>query len=92
MNEAFGTVPTPQDPPALALRISAIWRDVLRLGGDAPPDATFLELQGQSISAVRIAGRIEEELGIEVDAAVLFEDPDLPTFINLVMTRARSGH
>ncbi|MFD2762681.1 phosphopantetheine-binding protein [Micromonospora eburnea] len=91
MNEALGTAPTPQDPPALESRIGAIWRDVLGVRDDSPPDATFLELQGQSISAVRIAGRIEEELGIEVDAAVLFEDPDLPTFIDLVMRRARSG-
>ncbi|GIJ76564.1 Phosphopantetheine attachment site [Micromonospora phaseoli] len=92
MNEIPGAAPTALDVPELRRRISAIWRDVLGVRDDAPTDATFLDLQGQSISAVRITGRIEEELGVEVDAAVLFEDPDLATFVDLVIASARDGH
>ncbi|MFI7025700.1 phosphopantetheine-binding protein [Micromonospora sp. NPDC049900] len=90
MNETPGIVPPVLDEAELRERIGAIWRDVLAVGDDASSDATFLELQGQSISAVRITGRIEEELGIEVDVAVLFEDPDLATFTDLVVAGARN--
>ncbi|MEU5945733.1 phosphopantetheine-binding protein [Micromonospora sp. NPDC047465] len=90
MNDVPGTAPNPRDPAELEWRISAIWRDVLN-AREASPGATFLELQGQSISAVRIVGRIEEELGIEVDAAVLFDDPDLRTFTDVVIRQAGSA-
>ncbi|GIJ22943.1 phosphopantetheine-binding protein [Micromonospora lutea] len=92
MNEIPGATPTALDVPELRRRVGAIWRDVLGVRDDAPIDATFLDLQGQSISAVRITGRIEEELGIEVDVEVLFEDPDLATFVDLVIASARGGH
>ncbi|MFV2104025.1 phosphopantetheine-binding protein [Micromonospora sp. LOL_024] len=92
MNEIPGATPTALDTPELRRRIGAIWRDVLGVRDDALTDATFLDLQGQSISAVRIAGRIEEELGVEVDAAVLFEDPNLATFVDLVVAGTRGVH
>ncbi|WP_433386205.1 phosphopantetheine-binding protein [Micromonospora sp. KLBMP9576] len=87
MNDAAGTADDHVEGAELRRRISTIWRDVLN-ARDASPDATFLELQGQSISAVRIVGRIEEEIGIEVDAAILFEDPDMRTFVDEVVRRA----
>lgn len=90
MNEVPETAPNQFGESELERRVSAIWCDVLGVA-QAPADATFLELQGQSISAVRIVGRIEEELGVDVDAAVLFEDPDLRTFVNLVRRRAGGG-
>jgi peptidyl carrier protein len=68
----------------LERRIAGIWRDVLGDGADRA-DATFLELHGQSISAVRIVARIEDELGVDVDVATLFEDPDLRTFVDMVL-------
>ncbi|PZF93703.1 phosphopantetheine-binding protein [Micromonospora deserti] len=60
-------------------RVEQIWRDVLHMPQERS-DATFFELQGQSISAVRIVTRIEDELGVVVDVGLLFEDPDLATF------------
>lgn len=72
------------DRPDLDQRIGQIWRDVLS-PTDEQEDATFFELQGQSISAVRIVARIEDELGLEVDIGILFEDPDLRTFVSVVM-------
>jgi acyl carrier protein len=68
--------------------VGEIWRDVLGArAGQA--GATFFELQGQSISAVRIIARIEDELGIEVDVGALFEDPDLSAFVNVVLASPR---
>lgn len=82
--------PAASDPPDSARiekRVGAIWREVLGPGAEQP-GATFFDLQGQSISAMRIIARIEDELGIEVDVATLFEDPDLSDFTTLVMAQA----
>ncbi len=76
--------PLDTDPTVLQERIAAIWQDVLRMPADRR-DATFFDLQGQSVSAVRIAARIEDELGIVIDVGILFEDPDLDTFVSKVM-------
>jgi peptidyl carrier protein len=71
-------------------KISQIWQSVLAASrGDR--DATFFELGGESISAVRIVSQVEEELGIEVDVASLFEeDPTLADFIRMV-SESRAG-
>jgi acyl carrier protein len=75
------------DVPAIEQRIRRIWADVLGMR-EGQQDATFFELMGQSISAVRILARIEDELGITVDVGFLFDDPDLPTFVREVLAKA----
>lgn len=72
----------------LADRVARIWRDVLN-AHDRSAQATFFDLGGQSIAAVRIAGRVEDELGIQVDVGMLFEDSDLDGFTRHV--RAMAG-
>jgi hypothetical protein len=69
-------------------RVTEIWRDVL---GAQPgqDEATFFELSGQSIAAVRITARVEDEVDVQVDIGELFEDPDLPTFVALVLAKAQ---
>jgi peptidyl carrier protein len=76
-------------PAEIEQRVTGIWRDVLgaREGQD---DATFFELSGQSIAAVRITARVEDEVGVVVDIGDLFEDPDLPEFVALVQAKAQS--
>lgn len=75
------------NPRELERRVEVIWRDVLD-ARDAPAGATFFELQGQSLSAVRITARIEDELSIIVDVGDLFEDPSMETFIRAVVAKA----
>ncbi|MEU0565753.1 phosphopantetheine-binding protein [Nonomuraea sp. NPDC005983] len=77
------------DRAEIERRVSEIWRDVLgaRPGQD---DATFFELSGQSIAAVRITARIEDEVGVLVDIGELFEDPDLPAFVAIVLAKAQT--
>jgi acyl carrier protein len=74
----------------VARTVEKIWADVFGVpsisGGK-----TFFELGGQSISAVRIVARIEDELGVLVDMGDLFEDPDLSTFIRQVVAMVSSG-
>jgi acyl carrier protein len=74
---------------AMVKHVEEIWRDVLGMP-EGRQDATFFELQGQSISAVRIVTRIEDELGVAVDVGLLFEDPDLTTFTREVLEKATS--
>jgi acyl carrier protein len=80
---------TTQKQPAtadIAQRVAAIWTDVLGPGSDLP-GATFFELKGQSIAAVRIAAAVEEQLGVILDIGDLFEDPDLATLTRDVQAR-----
>lgn len=74
-------------PSTVERTVTEIWKDVLNMP-DQRKDATFFELGGQSISAVRITARVEDELGIEVDLDVLFDDPDLETFVRTVTAMA----
>ncbi|MEU5716222.1 phosphopantetheine-binding protein [Streptomyces sp. NPDC020403] len=80
---------TTQQPSAtadVAQQVAAIWGDVLGPGSDRP-GATFVELNGQSIAAVRIAAKVEEQLGITLDIGDLFEDPDLETLTRGILAR-----
>jgi peptidyl carrier protein len=74
---------------AVAENVEKIWRDALD-GPPGQPELTFFDLQGQSISAVRIVARIKDEIGITVDVGVLFEDPDLATFTRAVLAAINS--
>jgi peptidyl carrier protein len=68
--------------------IEEAWKDVtgMRAGQE---DLTFFDLKGDSISAVRLVSRIEEELGIWVEVGDIFEeDPNLPGFVRLVKARS----
>ncbi|MEV5017672.1 phosphopantetheine-binding protein [Streptomyces sp. NPDC053780] len=69
----------------ISQRVAAIWTDVLGPGSDRP-GATFFELNGQSIAAVQVAAAVEEQLGLALDIGDLFEDPDLETLTNVVLT------
>jgi len=71
-------------PAVVEKHVEEIWRSVLDMP-EGRKDLTFFDLQGQSISAVRIVARVEDELGVAVDVGVLFEDPDLTTFTRTVL-------
>jgi acyl carrier protein len=71
-------------PSALREQVERIWQDVLDMPAGRR-DLTFFDLQGQSISAVRLVARIEDELGVAVDVGLLFDDPDLATFTRAVV-------
>ncbi|SDI19072.1 phosphopantetheine-binding protein [Nonomuraea jiangxiensis] len=86
------TVNHPSEPSLSAVeqQVEEIWRYVLRMPQDQE-DATFFELQGQSVSAIRIASRIEDELGIRIDAGSLFENPSMKEFIWSVTEQVKSS-
>jgi peptidyl carrier protein len=74
----------------ISQKAEQIWREVLDVS-EGQESATFFELEGQSISAVRIAARVEDEIGVTVDIGDLFEDPDLETFVRDVVALAESA-
>jgi len=68
--------------------VTRIWRDVLTVP-DGQEDASFFELGGESISAVRLVSRIEEELDVWIDVGDIFEDdPNLAALISTVIAAA----
>lgn len=68
--------------------VGAIWRDVLTVPA-GQEDATFFDLGGESISAVRLVSRIEEELDVWIDVGDIFEDdPNLADLIATVTAKA----
>jgi hypothetical protein len=78
------------DPSAVRTRVEEIWNDVLEVSPDEA-GATFFELGGQGISALRIVSRIGGDLGISVEVGEVFEYPSLEAFVRHVLTRARAA-
>lgn len=75
----------------IAQKVESIWRDVLTVPS-GQEDATFFELGGESISAVRLASRIEEELDVWIDVGDIFEeDPNLATLTQTVIAKAEEA-
>jgi acyl carrier protein len=75
---------------SIASRAEAIWRDVLGVP-DGQEDVSFFELGGESIAAVRLVSRVEDELGVLIDVGDIFEeDPNLASFVRTVL--AQAGH
>ncbi|GAA3796017.1 hypothetical protein GCM10022226_14190 [Sphaerisporangium flaviroseum] len=73
---------------AIQEKVEKIWKDVLAVV-PGEEDATFFELQGESIAATRIASRVEEEIGVDIEVADLFEDdPTLEAFVRTVVGKA----
>ncbi|HEV2376103.1 MAG TPA: acyl carrier protein [Streptosporangiaceae bacterium] len=79
------------DVATLARGATRIWADVLGMH-EGQEGATFFDLRGQSISAVRILGRLEDEFNVVLDVGFLFDDPDLAAFLNEVVTKASAAH
>ena len=68
--------------------VEAIWKDVLTVPA-GQEQATFFELGGESISAVRLVSRIEEQLDVWIEVGDIFEeDPNLEALIRTVVAKA----
>ncbi|MFC0863876.1 acyl carrier protein [Sphaerimonospora cavernae] len=83
-----GTRPGELDLPAAQTKIMEIWKRVLDVP-DGMEEATFFDLEGESISAVRIVSRIEEEIGVSLDVGDIFEkDPNPEALVRMVAAKA----
>ena len=67
--------PTAIDSPPgdeIETAVAGIWRDVLRLDR-VGVDVDFLDLGGHSLAAVRVAGQVKRQLGVEIPLALMFQ-------------------
>ncbi|GIH66846.1 MULTISPECIES: acyl carrier protein [Microbispora] len=72
-------------------KVAEIWKNVLNVP-DGMESATFFDLEGESISAVRLVSRIEEELGVSIDVGDIFEeDPDARALARKVAEAAQAA-
>jgi amino acid adenylation domain-containing protein len=60
----------------LEKKLVEIWQEVLHIQ-PIGVNASFFELGGQSLMAIRLFYRIEESFGIKLSLAVLFQDPTI---------------
>lgn len=71
----------------LAVRLAAIWRELLGLD-DLGYDDNYFDLGGDSALAVQLFSRIERELGQRLPAATLFEAPTIHALAKLLAQAA----
>ena len=63
-----------EEEAVLRERLVDIWQEVLLLGA-AHPDVDFVEVDGSSLTAVRLANRVREVTGRRIGVGVIFEHP-----------------
>jgi amino acid adenylation domain-containing protein len=78
-------LPSPENAPALEAYVAPetalereladLWRQVLGLDRAVGRNESFFELGGNSLSAARVANRLQEELGEAVHVVALFDAP-----------------
>jgi acyl carrier protein len=73
------------DESKLVAELTEIWRVELLLGL-SDPDADFLELNGTSLTAVRIASRITESTGHVVPVELLYDFSSPRTLANALVS------
>jgi iturin family lipopeptide synthetase A len=74
------------DPPGssdLERRLRVVWAQ--ELGCESvPPDATFFELGGYSLTAIRLVNRIQSELGVQLKVLELLRRPTINDLIEML--------
>jgi amino acid adenylation domain-containing protein len=72
---------------AVEARVAAIWREVLGIG-ELGVDDPFLDLGGDSLQAMQIAGRVYREFGLAVSQGQLLSRPTIAEMAALVVDLA----
>lgn len=68
-------------------RLTSVWEDMLRTAPIAP-DQNYFDLGGDSILAVQLFLRVEQEFGVKLPLATLFDAPTIHELAQLLCTRA----
>lgn len=71
-------------------RVSAIWQQILGVGGIQAQD-NFFELGGQSLQTIQIVNRLAAEFGTAVKVSDVFDNPCLADFCRFLDSRLRQG-
>jgi len=78
---ATGTQTTPADPTEAF--VTGLFKELLGLE-DVPPDASFLDLGGHSLAAVRMFARIRKKTGVDLPVSTLLEAPGVRALAALI--------
>lgn len=73
-------------PEALRQGIRSIWCDVLRVS-EATDTSDFFELGGESMTAIHLAARVENDLDVVCTIEDIFENPTLGELSEFVVQR-----
>jgi len=65
------------------LRLSQIWADLLDLAW-VPVNADFFQVGGSSLSAIRLLARIEQQMGVRIPLAQLFQGAHIESLASIV--------
>jgi acyl-CoA synthetase (AMP-forming)/AMP-acid ligase II/acyl carrier protein len=86
--EAPAAESPPPDAPASdnEAALADLWREVLRVA-EIEPDATFLQLGGDSMLAAQLIARIRERWGIDVKMVDFFDAPTVGQMARILDTR-----
>lgn len=71
------------DPADVDRHVTDIWNTVLDVGADEA-DATFDELGGTALAALRMAAQIRDRLGVAVEPVTLLHDGTLHALLGTV--------
>lgn len=71
----------------IVARLTAIWEDMLRTTPIAP-DQNYFDLGGDSILAVQLFVRIEQEFAIKLPLATLFDAPTIQELAQILRTQS----
>ncbi|MGH3679413.1 MAG: non-ribosomal peptide synthetase, partial [Natronosporangium sp.] len=71
-------------------RMRSLWSEVL--GTDVTERDSFFALGGDSIQALRVLVACQEEFGVDLSLADLFQQPELRTFTEVVIERGKASH
>jgi acyl transferase domain-containing protein/NADP-dependent 3-hydroxy acid dehydrogenase YdfG/acyl carrier protein len=72
-------------------RLRDLWCDILGRA-DIGPDDDFFDLDGDSLAAVALAGRIRDELGVEVGIETVFDHPTLGEMTSFLTSLTGAAH
>jgi amino acid adenylation domain-containing protein/non-ribosomal peptide synthase protein (TIGR01720 family) len=78
---------TPQAPPdtPLEIALATIWSDVLQIPPVDDSHADFFELGGDSLRAMRVIARIEDEIGCRLPLEALFSHPTIAASAQVIV-------
>ncbi|WP_455353247.1 non-ribosomal peptide synthetase [Streptomyces sp. SYSU K217416] len=87
---APGTAPAHEDATTseLVKRLSALWAELLDVEA-VEPDSDFFALGGNSLLALRLIGRIDTDLGVELQFGEVFEAPTVRALAERIEERDR---
>jgi acyl carrier protein len=66
-------------------RLGAVWKRLL--GSEVTPDSNFLDLGGNSLTAVELMAAVRTEFGVRVGMVTLFDHPTLGEFADAIVAQ-----